>query len=303
MRPMARGQGLLAAGFLSPALISFSVFSLVPLIYSIYIAFTDYSLYTFRNYSLVGFSNFVELFSGPLRKLFFPVLGWNLLFAASTVLGAFLIGFAIASLLNNPHLRESVVLRGLLIIPWAMPGAITVMVWRGLVNESFGPINVFLRSLGHPGLPLLSDPTWAKITILVVNFWFTFPYFMTVCIGALQAIAVELYEVVDVDGGGWWARLRNVTLPGIWGMAGPLLIASFGFSFNNFNFVYLLTRGGPARVVSQYAGHTDILISFGYKMTLEFQQYAKASAMNVLLFLIVVVLSMYQMRIMFREVD
>lgn len=303
MHAMSRGHRLQAAWFLMPALISFTLFTLIPLAYSVFIAFTNYSLYTFKNYAFVGLANFIELLTGPLRKLFFPVLGWNIVFAAGTVLGSFVIGFVVASLLNNPHLRESVLLRGLLIIPWAMPGAITVMVWRGMVNETYGPINVFLRSLGHPGLPLLSDPLWAKITVLMVNFWFTFPYFMTICTGALQAISVELYEALQVDGGGWWAKLRHVVLPGIWGVAAPLLISSFGYSFNNFNFVYLLTNGGPPRLDSQYAGHTDILISFGYKMTLQFQEYAKASALNMLLFLIVGVLSIYQMRVMFREVD
>ena len=288
-------------GYLSPALFSIALLSLVPVCWSIYVAFTNYSMLHFKNYEFVGLDNFRQLLSGPLKSLFFPLLGWNLAFALLTTGCMFGLGLFLALILNNPHIKEAPLYRTLLIIPWAMPGTITILVWKGMFNESFGPVNVFLRELGFKGLPFLSNPFWARVVVILVSTWFGFPYFMSLTSGALQAINHELYDAVAVDGGNAWVRFRHVSWPGIWSVVAPLLITSFSYNFNNFGIAYLITNGGPFRLNTQYAGYTDILASFGYKLTQNFQLYGLASAMGIILFFIVAVLSIYQIKLMAKE--
>lgn len=298
-----KGERWTPYAYLAPALISITVLSLMPTLWSVYISFTNYSLYNFKKYQLVGLENFKTLLVGPMKSLFFPLLGWNLVFAAAVTFGALGLGLFLAILLNNPHLKEAALYRGLLIIPWAMPSTVTLLVWKGMFNESFGPVNAFLRSMGFEGLPFFTDPLWARLMLIVVSVWFAFPYFMSLCSGALLAIPHELYEAADIDGANWWARFRYVTVPGIWAVAGPMLVSSFAFNFNNFGAAYLITTGGPHRLESQYAGYTDILASFNYKLTMQYNQYALASAMGIILFMIIAALSLYQIRVMIREVQ
>jgi arabinogalactan oligomer/maltooligosaccharide transport system permease protein len=151
----------------------------------------------------------------------------------------------------------------------------------------------------------LQDPFWAKVSIIIANVWTGFPYMMLVCLGALQAIPVELYESAAMDGANWWKQFRHVTLPEIWKLSLPLVIPSFAFNFNNFNATYLLTNGDPPRSTNPFLGTTDILASAAYKMTLNFNRYDLAAAISVLLFLLVAIISLIQIKFTkaFREVD
>ena len=139
-----------------------------------------------------------------------------------------------------------------------MPGFLSLLVWAGLLNDEFGVVNNVLNT----SIPWLFDPTWAKVSVILVSVWLTFPYFFLVSMGALQSIPGELVEAARVDGGGPWQIFRRVTLPLLLVAVAPLLIASFAFNFNNFNNIYLLTGGGPARrgpVGRRLDGHPDQL--------------------------------------------
>ncbi|WP_273365247.1 carbohydrate ABC transporter permease [Alicyclobacillus herbarius] len=305
-RPQRRVQWI-AYAYLSPALISISLLSLLPIAYTVYIGFTNYNALHFQNYSFVGLQNFKELLNpnDPLSTVFLPTLLWTFEFAIITTLLNYFVGLFLAILLNNRHMREAAVCRALLIIPWAVPALISMLAWQGLLNDSYGQINALLRTLGLPAVPWLQNPFWAKVAIFGVNLWAGFPYMMTVCLGALQAVPHELYEASAIDGAGWWKQFRYVTVPEIWKITLPLVIPSFAFNFNNFNAVYLLTSGGPARSDNQFVGYTDILASAAYKMTLTFNRYDLAAAISIILFLIVGVLSFIQMKYTraFEEVE
>ncbi|QSO49074.1 carbohydrate ABC transporter permease [Alicyclobacillus mengziensis] len=293
--------------YLSPALFTISILSLLPIGYTIYIGFTNFDAMHFLHYNFVGLQNFKELFNphNPLSTVFFPTLLWTFEFAIiSTVLNYF-VGLFLAMLLNNRNIREAAVYRAILIIPWAIPGLITMLAWQGLLNDSYGQINAFLHVFGIPAVPWLLNAVWAKVAIIMVNLWAGFPYMMTVCLGALQAVPGELYEASSIDGANWWAQFRFVTVPEIWKITLPLIIPTFAFNFNNFNAVYLLTNGGPARSDNQFVGHTDILASAAYKMTLQFNRYDWAAAISIILFIIVGLLSFVQMKYThaFEEVD
>lgn len=165
------GRKLIPFAYLSPALISITVLSIAPMLFTIYLAFTDASLYTFRSgIKFVGLANFVEIFQGSFSKVFFPVLGWNIIYTFASTLTQFAFGLFLAVLLNNPNLKETRLYRALLIIPWAIPGAIATLAWQGLLNQSAGQINRFLGAFFHIApIPWLLEPNWARVSALLVT--------------------------------------------------------------------------------------------------------------------------------------
>jgi arabinogalactan oligomer/maltooligosaccharide transport system permease protein len=206
------------------------------------------------------------------------------------VLISFAIGLFIAKVLDKPKLRMKRFYRSMLVVPYAVPGFLSLLVFKGLLNEDYGLINKLIPF--DP--PWLFDPWWARISVILVSVWLTTPYFMLVCMGALQSIPTELVEAARVDGAGRWQVFNKVTLPLLLAVVTPLLIASFAYNFNNFNNVYLLTGGGPTVDDQGVAGATDILISYTYKLAFESgkgQDYGLASAISIYIFFIVAAMS------------
>ncbi len=290
-------NNLTSAAFLSPALISITVLTLIPIIFTIYISITNYNMYHLDDRSFVGFKNYVELLGGDLRNVFFPVFEWTLLFATLSTLGAYCIGLILAILLNNPQMKETNIYRSILIVPWALPATIAILSWQGLLNEHYGGINQLLALVHISGLPWMTDVFWARAGILTVNFWLGYPYMMNVCLGALQSIPPELYESACIDGGGRWMTFRRITFPLVSRATLSLVIASFAMNFNNFGNIYMITQGNPPRADTQYAGYTDILASAGYKLTSWSNRYDLSAALSVVVFLIVGGLTLMSMKL------
>ena len=192
----------------------------------------------------------------------------------------------------------------LLIIPWALPGAIAILSWSGILNSDFGYLNNFLEDIGLPRVNWLNDPNWARFSVVMVNVWLTFPFMMTACLGALQSVPDELAESARIDGAGPFARFRYVSFPFLSSVVTPLLIGNFAYQFNNFNKIYLLTRGNPLSLDTD-AGKTDIMISYTYKLTITQQRFAVAASYAVLIFLIIGTISLFNMKLSraFEEVD
>jgi arabinogalactan oligomer/maltooligosaccharide transport system permease protein len=239
----------------------------------------------------VGFANFDRLIHDPLiRKPFVRVFIWTFFFAVATVLISFALGLLLAIALDKNGMRFQRLYRSVLVIPYAIPGLLSILVWSGLLNDKFGVVNQAF----HIHIPWLFDPNWAKVSVILVSVWLTFPYFFLVSMGALQSVPTELYEAARVDGGGGWQVFRKVTLPLLLIAVAPLMIASFAFNFNNFNNIYLLTAGGPAMNESSVAGSTDILISYTYKLAIatgKGQDFGLAAAITIIIFLIVATIS------------
>lgn len=240
----------------------------------------------------IGFDNFSSvLTSDAIRGPFIRVFIWNFVFAAGSVFLTFVVGLVLALALNHQTLRGRRIYRALLVFPYALPSFMTVLVWAGMFNQDYGIINDVLNA----SIDWLRDPWLAKIAILIVNTWLGFAYFFLVSTGALQAIPSELKEAASVDGATSWQGFRNVTFPLLMVAVAPLLISSFAFNFNNFNVVYLLTGGGPPIIGAQTpAGHTDILISYTYRLALESgsgTNFGLASAISILIFFIVATIS------------
>jgi arabinogalactan oligomer/maltooligosaccharide transport system permease protein len=239
----------------------------------------------------VGLRNFSAVLNDPLvRDPFVRVFIWTFAFATLTVLFSFALGLFLAIVLDKPGMRFQRLYRSLLVIPYAIPGFLSVLVWAGLLNDDFGVVN---NAFGL-SVPWLFDPDWAKVSIIIVSTWLTFPYFFLVSMGALQSIPGELIEAAKVDGGGRTQIFRRVTLPLLLVAVAPLLIASFAFNFNNFGNIYFLTGGGPPAEDQSVAGATDILITYTYKIAFESgkgQDYGLASAVSIFIFFIVAAIS------------
>ncbi|MCD6449206.1 MAG: ABC transporter permease subunit, partial [Thermotogaceae bacterium] len=253
----------------------------------------------------IGLENFEKIIKDPsISGPFFKIFWWTFIWASLSVLFTFVIGLSFALVLNDKNLKGRVIYRTLLIIPWAVPAFISVLVWKnGMFNETYGIINRFVleKLFGINGVKWFNDPFWAKVAVLTVNTWLGFPYMMTVSLGALQSIPDELYEAAQIDGAGKWHRFWKITFPLLMTTVAPLLVGSFAFNFNNFVNIYLLTGGGPAIPNSTTpAGATDILISYTYKLAFEGgrgQDFGFASAISIIIFFIVAGISLVNFKI------
>lgn len=303
---MRKKNNAKAYPYLIPALVSIFAVTVLPIIYTVVISFTNYNLYHLENYTFIGFANYIEVFTGSIQKVFFPVLGWTICFAILSTVGSYTIGLVLAILLNNPHMKESKIYRALLIVPWALPSTIAILAWQGLLNEQYGGINNMLNAIGMAwNVPWMTDPFWARVGIIMVNLWLGFPYMMNVCLGGLQAISNEYYEAARIDGASKFQCFTRITLPMVTRLSIPLIISTFASNFNNFGNIYMITQGGPARLDNQFAGYTDILASTTYKMTTWSNRYDLSATFSVLVFLIVGSLTLMNMHASgsFKEVD
>ena len=247
----------------------------------------------------VGFHNFVEAFtnkqlSGPLLR----VAIWTFVFALVSVVLTFALGLFLALVLNHPTLRGKKIYRVLVILPYAFPVYLSGLVWAGLLNPQFGFVNQVL--FGGAQIPWLTAPLLAQFSVILVNVWLGYPYMFLVCTGALQSLPEELNEAARVDGASAWRALRSIKLPLLLVSIAPLLIASFAFNFNNFNVIYMLTRGWPRFSDTTFdIGSTDLLITMVYKVAFGSggaRDYGLASALSIIIFLLIATISVIAFR-------
>jgi ABC-type sugar transport system permease subunit len=251
--------------------------------------------------TFIGFDNYLSIFgNSEIRAPFLKVFTWNLIFASMSVLLTFTVGLALANAFQDDRLKGKSIYRSLLILPYAIPGFISIIIWRGLLNDQIGPVNDLLNSVGMSNIPWLLDPFWAKVSLLLVNTWLGFPYMFLICTGALQAVPAELKEAARVDGAGAARVFRTITLPLLLVSTAPLLIGSFGFNFNNFVLPFLLTNGGPPVPGARLPiGETDLLITFTFDVAISSgrgNQFALGSAFVIIIFLIVAVIAAFSFR-------
>jgi ABC-type sugar transport system permease subunit len=249
----------------------------------------------------IGADNFTQLFTdpalgGPLVQIFI----WTVAFALLSVLTTFSLGLFMALILNDAKIPGKKIIRSLLIIPYAIPGVIGILVWQGMLNQNLGIITKSIASVIGITIPWFTDPNWAKLAIILVNLWLGYPYMMLICSGALQAIPSDVYEAAAVDGANPWQSFWSITLPLLLVSVGPLLIASFVFNFNNYLLIEALTAGDPPIPGTPTpAGYTDILISYTYRLAFGSNQgadYGYASAITIIIFVIVAIVTLFQYR-------
>lgn len=239
----------------------------------------------------VGWANFERvLFSEGIRQPMFQIFLWTVSFAFLSVALTFALGMLLASILQWPHLKGKAIYRVLLILPYAVPAFISILVFRGLFNQNFGEINLILQGLFGLQPKWFTDPNLARLMVLIVNVWLGYPYMMLLSMGYLQAVPQDHYKAAALEGANPIQSFLSITLPQILPPFVPLLISSFAFNFNNIVLILLLTRGAPDIPGTLLpAGQTDILGSFTFRMSFvdSGQSFGLAGAISTLIFILV----------------
>lgn len=312
---------------LSPAIFVLAFISIMPIAFGFVIAFTSISgnESMMNTFDWVGLTNFLALFNftsglgASFGLAFWRVLGWTVIWAVLSTGTVFFGGFLQALILNSEKVVFRKLWRTILILPWAIPALLSQMVFSVMFNE-VGFINNFLQDIGvyqvltnlnmlgvsYESLSGLSrllylgqsniqwfsnpfNPTFVKATLIVVNIWLGFPYFMALMTGVMTAIDKTLYEAADIDGASNMQKISKITMPLVLYSTAPILIMTFSGNFNNFGVIYFITGGGPNSGVASrgFAGDTDILISWMYTLTVDYSIFNMASVFSVLIFLFV----------------
>lgn len=275
--------------------------TILPIVFMILLAFTNYAsphhIPPGNLVDWVGFDSFAQLFRlKSWSSTFLGVLGWTVVWAVVATVTTFASGLIVALVLSQKEIRLKGFWRTMIIIPYAIPQMISLLAMKMLFNGKFGPINQYLAFFGMGNVPWLTDPLWSKLTVIVVNIWIGMPLAFLLISGVLSTISTELYEAARVEGAGRWQQARLITFPIIMFAIAPILIIQLAGNFNNFNVIYLLTNGGPSNPEYQFAGHTDLLITWLYKLTLNNNIYNIASAIGIILFIIIAGFSIWNYR-------
>ena len=300
---------------ITPAVIMMAFFTVVPLLFSALVAFTNYSspdhIPPNNLVDWVGFSNFGTMFSstagtgnGEWIRAFGRVAGWTLTWAVFATFTCFFVGFFFSVVLLDKRIKFPHFYRTIFILPYAIPQMLSLFVWANLLNGTMGPINVMLQNIGLKAVPWLSDPTMAKITLILVNIWIGFPYSMVLITSSMTAISNSLYEAAGIDGASRWEQFRSITFPIVMYQLKPTLIMQFAGNINSFGAIFFLTGGGPALKtgagadvlnlsIATQAGSTDNLITWIYKLTMNSNQYNLASVLSILVFIVLVPFGLY----------
>ena len=282
-----------------PGLLMLLFVVVLPLLFMVSLAFTNYNQYNSPPRKLldwVGLDNFAALMDvGIWQDTFLSVFTWTIvwtLVATSLQIG---LGFILALMVNDKRIKFKRTIRTVLILPWAVPAFVSILIFSALFNPTFGAINRDILSQFEIMIPWLSDPFWAKIALIMIQTWLGFPFVFALFTGVLQSVPQDMYEAADVDGGSRLQKLRHITIPHVLFATAPLLIMQYAGNFNNFNIIYLFNEGNPA-VRGQNAGGTDILISWVYKLTFETNNYNMAAAITIIMGLFISILAFFQFR-------
>ena len=283
-----------------PPFLMLCIFTVVPLVYMMLMAFTNYSKVGdhLTLFDWVGFANFASLFdsSSALGRQFFPVLQWTLIWAFFATFLNFFAGTIMAMIINRPTTRLKGLWRGILSLTIAVPQFVSLLIIRTMF-KSEGAVNQVLMNWGliDTALPFFTDATWARVTIIIINMWVGIPYTVMSVTGILQNIPAEQYEAARIDGANAYQQFRNITLPYMIFVMTPTLITAFTGNINNFNIIYLLSGGGPT-YIGDSAGQTDLLVTWLYKLTIDNQEYNLAAVIGILTFVVLATVALVTYR-------
>ncbi|WP_312172625.1 sugar ABC transporter permease [Microbacterium sp.] len=233
----------------APGLALLAAVVVYPLITALITAFYKQSLVE-PGREFVGFQNIIDVLTGD----FFRLLGQTLVFTLGTTIAPFVIGFGLALALNT-RIRGAKVMRGLMLIPWLIPGVVVSFLWMWIFNANYGVLNSLFESLGLIGEPQawLANPTSAMAAVIVAKTWQSFPWMMVMLLAGLQTVPIELHEAAEIDGAGTVRRFFSITVPQMQGIIGLVLLLEFIWNFQHFDIIYVLTGGGPAGSTQTFA--------------------------------------------------
>ncbi len=277
-----------------------AIFTVLPLLYMMSMAFTDYSKdnNTLVLFDWVGLANFKALFSSTnaIGKQFGSVLQWTLIWAFFATFLNFFLGTFVAIIINRKSIKLKGLWRGCLSLTIAVPQFVSLMLIRSMLMPQ-GIINTMLINNGwvDAALPFLTNGTWARFMVIIVNLWVGIPYTIMQVTGILQNIPAEQYEAATIDGANAVQQFLNITLPYMIFVLTPYIITSFTGNINNFNIIYLLTRGDPLQIGNS-AGDTDLLVTWLYKLTVDQQKYNMGAVIGIFTFVVLAAVSLITYR-------
>ena len=276
------------------------VFVMLPILFMICVAFTNYDANhqaPAQLFTWVGFENFKNLFSfgsTGFGSTFLTVLVWTLIWAFFATFLNYFLGMAVAILINKKGIKFKKLWRTILVMTIAIPQFVSLL-YVGKMFAADGLVNGYLLKWGiiSQAIPFWTNPTLAKVMIIVINVWIGIPYVMLICTGLLMNIPADLYESARIDGANPFQMFMKITLPYMLFVTGPYLLTSFTGNLNNFNVIYLLSQGGPQSMnLTGNAGYTDLLVTWLYKMTINSTDYKMAAVIGIMVFVVTAVISL-----------
>ena len=297
---------------LTPTCIAATLFTILPTIFMIALAFTTYNSQDMNDlgtnlFRWNGLHNFQAVFTGEgslgveIKNRFLPVLGWTFIWAIFATLTCYFGGIILALLINKKDLKGKKIFRTVFIFTIAVPQFISLLAVRNLLGE-YGPFNSMLMNLGMTAKPIgflglhpSDSEKLAKFMVIIVNMWVGIPYTMLMTSGILMNIPTDLYEAARVDGASTVKMFRKITLPYVIFVTTPYLISSFIGNINSFNTIFLLTGGGPTYTGYQ-AGGTDLLVTWLYKVTIDQGSYNTGAVIGIFTFIITATITLISYR-------
>ncbi len=284
---------------LSVPILGLILFTVVPLVYMILMAFTNYDVKHQPQGNLftwVGLKNFklILLSKDTIAGTFWPVFGWTMVWAFFATFTCYFCGMLLAVLINSKGINHKGFWRTIFVISIAVPSFVSLLIIRVMLSEH-GALNILLEELGFISnrLPFFTDVTWARVTVIIVNLWVGIPHTMLITTGILTNIPADLYESAKIDGAGPVKTYTKITMHYMLFITTPYLITNFIANINNFNAIYFLTEGGPASLdYFKGAGKTDLLVTWLFKLTVDSKDYCYAATIGIMIFTISAVLSL-----------
>lgn len=270
-KPRRLTDGMFALLLTAPGLALLAAVVVYPLITALITAFFKRSLVE-PGREFVGFQNIVDILTGD----FFRLLQQTLVFTIGTTIAPFVVGFGLALALNS-RIRGAKVMRGLMLIPWLIPGVVVSFLWMWIFNANYGVLNAVLQSVGLIDEPQawLANPTTAMLAVIVAKTWQSFPWMMVMLLAGLQTVPIELHEAAEIDGAGTIRRFFSITVPQMRGIIGLVLLLEFIWNFQHFDIIYVLTGGGPA-------GSTQTFATAVYETAFDGFDLGRAGALGLL---------------------
>ena len=281
LKKFVRRKSTIAFLMALPLILVITLLVLYPALYSIYLATLNKSMEHF-----VGLENFAFLFT---RDTFWMVVRQSIVFAVSAVLFKALIGFLVAHLVHNVPAKGQRKWRGMLLVPWVIPPAMSTLAWLWLFDPSYSAFNWILEQIGLPTVIWLGEPNWARFAVILVNVWFGAPFFMIMYLAALKSVPEQLYEAAAIDGANWWQKLWYITLPMMRNIIAITVLFSLIVTFANFDIVRVLTSGGPI-------DQTHIFGTWSFKVGIEGNDLPLGASVSLFMFPILAIAAIFILR-------
>jgi multiple sugar transport system permease protein len=288
LRIFAKRKSTIAFLMALPLILVVALLVLYPAFYSLYLATLNKSMERF-----VGLDNFSFLFK---RETFWMVVKQSVIFAVTAVVFKALIGFFVAHFVHNIPSKGQRKWRGMLLVPWVIPPAMSTLAWLWLFDPSYSAFNWLFERLGGGPVPWLGDPYWARFAVILVNVWFGAPFFMIMYLAALKSVPEQLYEAAAIDGANWWQKLWFITLPMMRNIIAITVLFSLIVTFANFDIVRVLTAGGPV-------DQTHVFATYAFRIGIESNDIPLGACVSLFMLPILGIAAVFILRDVTRRVS